>query len=211
MNTPTNISRYIMLKTDKPISKEVMHCWFKCAKAWLPNGVLSTVQTTDNSGSLRAVSMVHREVDGHNEYLIPLSRDLGDREVEPMLDSFIGKHPDLDFDIEVSSSQAALLGQNPGVKIEDNRFNDLCTGWAKKQHETWLKDRIDAGWRYGPNMSLKNKTHPLVRPWHELPDQFRQIDMTQPQSLLDLLNDQGYAVISRAELEGILRLLKGGL
>lgn len=211
MDNPVNISRYIKLITDEPLDKDAMKAWFRCAKEHLPSGVISSIQSTDDTGSLRSVSMVHREVSGKHEYLIPLSRDLVDREVEPFLDCFTAEQPELDFDLEVSSAQTDLLTSPQTIEVADNKFTDLCTAWAKQQHETWLKDRQDSGWRYGPTMSIKNKTHPLCRPWHDLPDQFRKIDTTQPQSLLDLLNDQGYAVIGKAELDGILRLLKGGL
>ncbi len=211
MSNPINISRYVKLIVDEPLDKDQMRQWFDCAKDQLPSGVTSTVQTTDDGGNLRSVSMVHREVGGHHEYLIPLSRDLVDREVEPMIDCFTAVVPELDYDIEVSSAQTNLLTEPKAIEVADNKYTDLCTSWAKKQHEDWLKDRQDSGWRYGPTMSIKNKTHPLVRPWHDLPDQFRKIDTSQPQSMLDLLNDQGYAVIGKSELEGILRLLKGGL
>lgn len=210
MNRPANISRYIMLKTNEPLDKATMRAWFNCAKEQLPSGVIASVQTTDEQGALRSATMVHREA-GEHEYLIPLSRDLLDTEVQPIIDRLSGEFPDLDFDMEVSSAQAGLLTEPEKIEVADNKYTDLCTAWAKKQHETWLHDREEAGWRYGATMSLKNKTHPLLRPWHELPDQFRKIDTDQPQALLDLLNDQGYAVIAKAELDGIMRLLKGGL
>jgi hypothetical protein len=211
MNRPANFSHYIKIKTTEPLDKATMKTWFDCAKEFLPGGVIASVQTTDDQGSLRSATMVHREVGGAHEYIIPLSRDLLDKEVQPVIDALASELPDLDFDLEVSSAQAGLLTEPEVIEVADNKYTDLCTAWARKQHETWLHDRTDAGWRYGPSMSVKNKTHPLLRPWHDLPDQFRKIDTSQPQALLDLLNDQGYAVIGKAELEGIMRLLKGGV
>ncbi len=200
-----------MLKSHEALSREQMNQWYLCAKEFLPNGVIASVQTTDNHGNLRSATMVHREVGGENEYYIPLTRDLVDREAETVVREFASSCGDLDFDIEVSSAQSDLLGNNRSVDVDNDRFLDLCSDWAKKQHETWLKDRLDSGWRYGPTMSLKNKTHPLCRSWHDLPDNFKKVDTSQPQALLDLLNDQGYSVISRAELDGIMKLLKGSL
>jgi len=211
MDRPANILRYIKLKTDELLEKDKMRGWFNAVKEHLPSGVIASVQTTDDVGALRSATMVHREVGGTHEYIVPLSRDLLDSEVEPVLDAMASEYPDLDFDLEVSSAQTGLLTEPENIKLADSKYTDLCTSWAKRQHETWLKDRTDSGWRYGPTMSTKNKTHPLVRPWYDLPDQFRKIDTTQPQSLLDLLNDQGYAVIGRTELDGILRLLKGSI
>jgi hypothetical protein len=211
MDRPSTISRYVMLKTTEEQPKAVMNDWFLCAKEFLPSGVMSTIQTTDDNGNLRSVSMVHREVGDEHEYLIPLSRDLMENEIEPMIRAFSDRHPDMDFEGEASSADPLPYNSDSTIEVMDDKYLNLCTAWAKQQHDTWLKDRTDSGWRYGTTMSLKNKTHPLCRPWHELPDQFKKIDTTQPQSLLDLLNDQGYSVIARTELEGIMRLLKGGL
>jgi hypothetical protein len=211
MDSPVTISSYIMLKTVEPISKSVMRSWYRCAKEFLPNGIISSVQTTDDHGNLRGVTMVHREKDGEHDYIIPLTRDILDREAQPVVNAFVKACPNSDFDIEISSAQADLANTSNAIEVNDSKYTDLCTAWAKKQHEDWLKDRLDGGWRYGTTMSLKNKTHPLVRQWSELPDQFRKIDTNQPQALLDLLNDQGYSVIAKAELDGIMQLLKGGL
>lgn len=211
MNRPTTIQRYIKLIVSDALSRDAMIHFFQCVKSLAPSGVLATVQTTDEHGALRSVTLVDREVNGKHEYIVPLSRDLSDKEVEPIVEAFVEQEPELDFDLEVSSSEANnLMGGKP-ISIKDDKYSELCTAWAKKQHDAWYQERTEAGWRYGPTMSIKNKTHPLLRQWHELPEQFRKIDFDQPQSLLDLLNDQGYAVIGKSELEGIMRLLRGGL
>ena len=140
--------------------------------------------------------------------MVPLSRDLKDSEVEPIIQMFSAEASVGDWDVEVSSAEADHLTDKTALSVTDEKFTELCSAWAKRQHDEWMKDRTEAGWRYGMTISNKNKTHPLLRPWHELPEQFRKVDHTQPQSLLDLLNDQGYAVISKAELEGILSLLR---
>jgi hypothetical protein len=211
MSEPMNISRYILLQTAEELPKDVLKCWLACANKMLPNGVISTIQTTDDTGLLRSVALIHREMKDKQQYMIPLSRDLIDREVQPLVDRFAAKHPDLDFEIEVSSAQTDQLGAKRDIEVDQKKYEGLCTAWAKKQHDDWVKERLDGGWSYGPTMSIKNKTHPLLRQWYELPEQFKKVDTDQPQSLLDLLNDQGYAVISKDELDGIMKLLKGGI
>lgn len=208
-NAPANITRYIKLTVKEPLDKECMRQWFDCVKVELPSGVIGSIQSTDDNGNLRGVSMVHREYADHQEYVIPLTRDVLDQEVEPVVECFAAACPELDFEIETSSNQVGSLLAPDRVEVEDSKYQELCAAWAKQQHEAWLKDRQDNGWTYGTTVSIKNKTHPLLRAWHDLPEQYRKVDTTQPQSLLDLLNNQGYAVIGRSELEGILRLLKG--
>lgn len=208
MNRPCLILRYVKLTTEKPLDQEDVRAWFQAVKDNAPSGVVSSVQTTDDKGSLRSATLVHRERDGEHDYLVPLTRDLKDAEVEPIIQTFSSLTALEDWSVEVSSAEADLMTDKGALSVEDGKFNDLCAAWAKRQHDAWMKDRTESGWRFGPTVSAKNKTHPLLRPWHDLPEQFRKVDFEQPQNLLDLLNDQGYAVISKTELEAMLSLLR---
>ena len=80
----------------------------------------------------------------------------------------------------------------------------LCTALAKQRHTDWVRERTDAGWRYGVTFDQTEKTAPLLRPWEQLPDQYRRPDLNLPQTLITGLNDQGYVVISRADLDQLL-------
>lgn len=40
---------------------------------------------------------------------------------------------------------------------------------ASAQHDSWLADKIAAGWVYGPTKSEETKEHPCVVPYDELP------------------------------------------
>lgn len=208
MDRPVSIQRYVKLIVDEKLSNPAILSWYRSVRNTVPSGVIATAQATNDEYGMSSVSLVSREVGGKFEYIIPLVRDLTDKEIEPAIDDFAATHPEVNFDAEVSSAQTDHLMQSKPIAVADDKFDQLCTAWAKKQHEDWLKDRTDSGWRYGPTMSIRNQTHPLLRPWHDLPDQYRKIDFEQPQNLLDLLNDQGYAVISKEELEGILGLLR---
>jgi DNA-directed RNA polymerase specialized sigma54-like protein len=109
----------------------------------------------------------------------------------------------LNFDVEVSSSEANSLLDRPEIEIPDDAYTNLCLAWAKKKHDNWVKDRTEQGWRYGVTMSQKDMTHPLLRPWHDLPAAHRTVDTEQPQQLIDLLTDHGYVMISKEELEAL--------
>lgn len=41
---------------------------------------------------------------------------------------------------------------------------------ASTQHDSWLEDKIQAGWTYGPVKDAGAKTHPCILPYHELPE-----------------------------------------
>lgn len=42
---------------------------------------------------------------------------------------------------------------------------------ASRQHEEWVKYKIEAGWKYGPLLNEEEKTHPDIRLYEDLSDQ----------------------------------------
>ncbi len=40
---------------------------------------------------------------------------------------------------------------------------------AEDQHMQWMKDKVMAGWIYGPVKDSEAKTHPCILPYDELP------------------------------------------
>jgi len=37
------------------------------------------------------------------------------------------------------------------------------------QHDAWMDEKLAAGWKYGEVKDAEAKTHPCIRPFHELP------------------------------------------
>lgn len=44
-------------------------------------------------------------------------------------------------------------------------------------HVCWLNCKREEGWVYGPEKSAKNKTHPCIMPYSELPEEQRVKDL----------------------------------
>jgi hypothetical protein len=200
----------IALSSEEPLDGAIARSWYQAVKALAPSGTILTLPGIED-GTPRRVAMVHREGDGLHRYVIPLSRDFTDSEVAAIFDEFSSIHPDLDFDLEASTLSvvdAATCTDGTPIDVDRERYLELCTAWAKRQHDAWVKDRSDSGWRVGTTMSLKDKTHPLLKPWDQLPQNMKVVDDQQPQMLLDLLNQQGYAVISKEELTSLLSLMR---
>lgn len=40
---------------------------------------------------------------------------------------------------------------------------------ASEQHSAWMKDKIEAGWIYGPVKNVEKMTHPCIVPYYDLP------------------------------------------
>jgi len=207
MNTPINILFKITLVVDTPLDKSLVKAFYHCVNDVCPAGVLSIAHSTDDNGEFKGVSLVHRIINGKNYYMIPISRPLGAKESTKVADTLSQEFIDLDFDLEVSELPVSVMNNNT-IDIENDSYMELCASWAKKQHDTWMKERQDDGWTYGTTINFENKTHPLLRTWDQLPEKFKKIDTDQPQMILDLLSNQGYSIVRKDELDKLINMVK---
>lgn len=206
---PIQIARYVSLVVEEPLDTDNLKGWYRCATGKAPYGVVTTLPSIDDKGQPQNVKMVHRETDKGHYYMIPVTRDLTEKEVERIVSAYGDLVSEMDFDIEATVIDARPFAkQEPSVTVDQQKYANVASSWAKKQHEEWLKKRTEDGWRYGQVISLANKTHPLLRPWDELPERYRHVDLDQPQKLLDLLGEHGYVVVSKEDLEAVMRLFR---
>lgn len=207
MSDETSIPYYIALVTARELNETTVKKWFTVVKVGLPEGLRSSVQV-DSSGHGRvSVPLVCKEAEESFRYYIPLTRNLLEFEAEPIVRRVSREFPDLDFDIMVSKADVEDGPEEQKIEIAHEKYDALCRAFAKRQHEQWVADRLKAGWRYSTELSMANRTSPLLKAWDELPEELRQIDYDHPQALVNLLNDQGYAVVRKEELSAIYSLL----
>lgn len=57
-----------------------------------------------------------------------------------------------------------------------------------QQHELWMKQKLDNGWRFGPTKDAERKTHPCLLPYEQLPLEQRVKDHLFRASVLRGLN-----------------------
>lgn len=195
--------RYILLRSEKDLPKNIVKEWVDTVKNFCPSGVCTTHQMKDNDGLLNDVRLIIRKKTNSFEYLIPLSRDLTTKEIAKIVSIFSQKQPNIDFDIETNESE---ITTSKVAKVDSKSFEELGYELAKQKHNDWLKERIDSGWTYGIKNDKKNKTHPLLLPWEQLPDKFKKPDMETPQKIVDFLNSQGYSIIPKDELAKLLKI-----
>lgn len=208
-HAPLAISRFVALVAPEAIDRDVVKAWFACVKATAPAGTILAIPTTDDKGMPRTVCLLHRETSEKHLYIVPLTRDLGEGEAAKIVAAFADLEHDGNFEIETSASHLARdHTPETDVVIDQEKYLGLCMAWAKRQHEMWMKDRVAQGWNYGTELSMQNKTNPLLMPFEQLPPKYRTPDLDEPQALLDLLNNQGYAVITKQELAAMLMLMR---
>lgn len=194
------ITRYVALLLDAEAKEDMTKEWYSCVKNRAPYGVTCSVEASDDNGMNHAM-LIKRVSDNAQMYIVPLTRDLLEDEVEKIVSFFSAEHPDLDFDIEATVVRSGGKTELPTINVDQERYLELCTELSKKQHEDWVSARTKDGWRYGQKLNMLEKTHPLLRAWDQLPDKYKTVDFDQPQRLIDLLTQHGYAIVEKDALE----------
>ena len=70
---------------------------------------------------------------------------------------------------------------------------------AENTHEVWAAQRISEGWKYGLERNEKNKTHPCLVPYSELPDAEKEYDRNTSIEALKVLLALGYEILKKEE------------
>ena len=202
-----SIERFIKLITKEELDKKAAKAWYHCVIKHAPVGVAKTINMVDDKGKPHGVALIHREGETTNSYLVPLTRDLSDDEIDKIVHGFSEKNPDLDFQIETNETKLSASDYS-GLSLDASKHMALCTALEKQKHENWVRERNKSGWRYGTEFDQDEKTHPLILPWDQLPDRYKQPDMEWPQKLVHMLNSEGYAIIPKEELNDLLRIMR---
>lgn len=164
---------YISITSKSDLSKK----WYSLLNKRLPSGVILPKDgyVMKKSGDTLTVF---------------LTRDLTQTEITDISNSF--KCED-DYDIKASSS-IVYTPQNNVVKVKKTDLNELLEKWSKRKHDTWMKNKLENGWKYSGTYSDEKKTHPLLRTWNDLPSEYRKTDITEFQEMIKFINDCGYII-----------------
>ena len=169
------MDRFIKLLVDRPLDKPTIRAWFNGVVENAPSGIVNAVTVQDDDAVRHVVRLVHQRLKQRHAYVVPVTRNLRHSEIDRIVERFAATQPDLDFDVE--THETGLRAKDDDViPLDAAKHLALCVALAKQQHETWVRERTDAGWRYGMKFDTHAKTHPLLRPWDQLPDRYKPPD-----------------------------------
>jgi hypothetical protein len=75
-----------------------------------------------------------------------------------------------------------------------NELNELVEFLAKNTHENWSKERINQGWRWGPERNDIKKEHPCLIPYEKLPESEKEHDRIAATELLKTVILAGFSI-----------------
>ena len=76
----------------------------------------------------------------------------------------------------------------------DNELNELIEALAANVHDQWALGRINDGWQYGPERNDKEKLHPCLVPYDELPESEKKYDRNTAVETLKLIKKLGFEI-----------------
>lgn len=191
------IEHNITIGVSEELSKPDLISFYNCVNETVASGLVTSV-TVD----AKAVLVVKQKEGNDIQYVIPLTRDLTEKEIDDLV-AALSAACSFDFDLSASRTVPDYEIETT-VKLDHDPLMAMCAAWAKKKHDEWMKGKVDAGWRYGTAVSQTNMTHPLIRSWEELPQEHKVIDVSQVQEVLDLLKAQGYCLVRSQDLDVLL-------
>lgn len=77
----------------------------------------------------------------------------------------------------------------------DSSLHPLLERLAENTHEIWAKQRMDEGWRYGPERNDRLRLHSCLVPYSDLPESEKNYDRATSQETLRLIIKLGYTVL----------------
>lgn len=195
---PVTLEHFIQLVTEEKLNKDWIKKWYQTVKNNAPSGVISGIEQSDDQGEPRVTKLIRREnKNGENKYIIPLTRDLTNEETERIIEKW-SKIFGSEWDVDISASPQEFQQDTGDIAyIDEETYSELCHQITKQQHNKWCRQKVEDGWEYGPKYSLKNKTHPMLLSWDQLPEKWKEIDYELPEIIIDTLNRQGYKIVQK--------------
>lgn len=73
-------------------------------------------------------------------------------------------------------------------------MHDLVERLARNVHDNWALGRINDGWTYGPQRDDKNKKHPCLVDYDELPESEKEYDRNTAVETIKLILKLGWKI-----------------
>jgi hypothetical protein len=171
---------YILQRTEQPLTAEQVKKWYYTVEMLGPENVLAG----DDDTSSLMLGMQR----GNYLYILPLVRHLTADEAERIVEGYM-RVTEHDFEIETSNvyRSDADFGHpfEYDINIDEGAKSVLEQSLARQAHNRWIQEKQQAGWRYGLNLSLQERTHPAMRPWDDLPESYRRMPQITEKALVD--------------------------
>lgn len=76
-------------------------------------------------------------------------------------------------------------------------INEIIEKLSEQVHNTWMENRIQEGWSYGPKRNDLLKQTPCIVPYEELPEIEKEYDRKTVRATINGLYNLGFSITSK--------------
>jgi hypothetical protein len=171
---------YILQRTPEPLTSDLVQKWYYTVDMLTPDGIFT--------GDDDQIDLMLAMQDTDYLYIIPLARHLTADEAERVVEGYM-RVTDHDFEIESSNIYRANADfGHPfeyDIQMDEGARETIHLAMERQNHNKWIQEQQQKGWRFGINLSLEEKTHPAMRPWDDLPESYRRRRKLEDKELVD--------------------------
>lgn len=161
---------HIQVKTAEPLNKELALGWLQTVSVYGPEGITLTYQHNDTQVSMEYGTSEESEF--QHVYTVPLKRDMTFDEALFIVQAWEHVYPG-DFDIELSNSYQNM-DDDAEIEIDEEVRARAISDLNKQSHNRWMHQQMHEGWRWGTHYNSREKMHPALRSWDDLPESHRR-------------------------------------
>jgi hypothetical protein len=177
---------HVQLKTAEQLDSQQALQWYDVVREYGPDGVVYSY--VHNGKEVAMEYGVCAECELQHTYVVPLTRDLTPTEAEFIVSAWEYLF-DQDFDVEISNQyQVGMQIENDDLDIESDLREQAARDLAKWHHNRWVDAKLSEGWRAGAYFNSREKTHPALHNWDNLPESHRRAPDFSNQEILEWLN-----------------------
>lgn len=180
---------YISLMVNEKLPDEVAKKWLKTVRSLSPNGTLSNADIMVD-GKNKSSSLYVTKQEGFPCYVIPLSRDLLEDEAGKIAIAW-SRCWDGDFEINFSQSESSKQRKKDEIRAV---LDQLAENIAKLLHARWVKNKVDCHWGYSPRYNPRQKRHPMLLPWEQLPIKHQKAEIDRTRDILEILDSMNIKI-----------------
>ena len=181
---------HIQLNTAEQLPGASAILWYQTVKEFGPDDITYTYQ---HNGEW--VAMEYGTTEGEefpHQLIVPLVRDLTPDEAMFIVEAWTQMSGGGDFDIETSNQyrQQGFGNFDNSLDIATEVTEQVTKDMGKFSNNRWVSNKINEGWRWGSHYSSKNKTHPALKDWDNLPESHRRIPDYDTTDIMEWLRNR---------------------
>lgn len=176
---------YIKLVVDEQLDLASVKLWKNTVESNLPSGVHGETEIPVNDKP-KTTSFYTKKSPSGWYYIVPLTRDLSLDEVKQIAIAWHNAFSTGDFEIDYSSVGEA---EEKRKDLKTVALKEIAKEAAKLNHNSWLTEMSNKGWRYGNQFNQRTRVNPNLLPWDQLSKKYQLNEMRRFVKLIEILHN----------------------